>query len=104
MSIELRHEPDASRYTAIDGGQVVSVLDYTVSGTAVSFTRTFTLPPRRGQGLAEKVVAFAVADVESQGGRSIVPLCWYAGEWFEKHPEKAHLLTPLGRGDATPQS
>jgi hypothetical protein len=55
--------------------------------------RSFTSPPFRGRGLAGELVAFAVDDIEASSERSIVPMCWYVGQWFDQHPAKAHLLT-----------
>ncbi|MDR5700798.1 GNAT family N-acetyltransferase [Agromyces aerolatus] len=94
MKKEISHEPDAHRYAMRVNGELASVLDYRVLGDSIAFTRSFTNPPYRGSGLAGEVVAFAVDDVESTSTRTIVPACWYVGEWFERHPERAHLLGP----------
>ncbi|WP_395243349.1 GNAT family N-acetyltransferase [Agromyces sp. MMS24-K17] len=94
MKKELSHEPDARRYVLRVNGQIASVLDYRVLGDTVSFSRTFTNPPYRGAGLAGEVVAFAVDDVARTTSLTIVPSCWYVGEWFDRHPEHAHLLDP----------
>jgi hypothetical protein len=32
-------------------------------------------------------------DVEKSSGRRVVPMCWYVADWFDKHPERAGLLT-----------
>jgi hypothetical protein len=32
-------------------------------------------------------------DVETTSDRKVLPMCWYVGEWFDKHPERAGLLT-----------
>ena len=93
MSKELANNTDAGRYTLhIDGG-LASAVDYQISGNSISFTRTFTDPKRRGQGLAGEIVEYAVDDVDTNSGYRIVPMCWYVGEWFDKHPERAALLT-----------
>lgn len=92
MAKDFRRADDASRYELHLDGTLASVLDYRESGGRVSLVRSFTTPPFRGRGLAGELVAFAVADIESRGGRTVVPLCWYVGEWFVQHPEKAHLL------------
>ena len=93
MSKELAHEPDARRYVLRSNGELVSVVDYAESGKSISFTRTFTSPRARGNGNAAEVVEFAVDDVEKNTDLRIVPMCWYVGEWFDEHPERAHLLT-----------
>ena len=91
---ELTHEPDARRYVMRLDGTIASVLDYRMLGDSVAFTRTFTNPTYRGSGLAGELVGFAVDDVEATSGRRIVPSCWYVGEWFDRHPDRAALLDP----------
>jgi predicted GNAT family acetyltransferase len=93
MSRELAKDTDAGRYTLRIDGELASAVDYKVSGNSISFTHTFTDPKRRGQGLAAEIVQFAVDDVESTTDLRIVPMCWYVGEWFDKHPERAGLLS-----------
>lgn len=90
---ELAHEPGNRRYALRVDGQLTAVVDYAINGGAISFTRTFTQPGRRGKGYAGEVVQFAVDDVEAAGEYSIVPMCWYVAEWFDKHPERSGLLS-----------
>lgn len=90
---ELAHEPGNRRYTLRVGGQLTAVVDYAINGDAISFTRTFTQPGHRGKGFAAEVVKFAVDDVEAAGDYSIVPMCWYVAQWFDKHPERSGLLS-----------
>ncbi|MGW9631263.1 GNAT family N-acetyltransferase [Agromyces sp. NPDC055520] len=94
MHKELSHEPDARRYVLRVDGDIASVLDYRELGDTVAFTRTFTNPPYRGSGLAGELVEFAADDVETNGARRILPSCWYVGEWFDRHPDRAGLLDP----------
>jgi hypothetical protein len=92
MGQELTHEPDANRYVLRVDGVVASVLDIAERGEAISFTRAFTNPALRGRGYADVVTTFAVDDAERRGLTRMVPTCWYVAEWFDRHPEKAHLL------------
>jgi predicted GNAT family acetyltransferase len=64
-----------------------------LSADAISFTRSFTSPAHRGKGHAAELVEFAVDDVEKASTRRIVPMCWYVGQWFDDHPERADLLS-----------
>jgi predicted GNAT family acetyltransferase len=93
VTSQLLHEPDASRYTLVRDGQLAAVADYHINGNSISFTHTFTQPHLRGEGLAAEVVEFAMNDVEQNSTRRVVPMCWYVAEWFDKHPERAGLLT-----------
>jgi len=90
---ELAHEPDAKRYTLTVDGQLAAVADYSINGNSISFHHTYTPPEQRGHGYAGEVVTFAVDDVEANSERRIVPMCWYVAEWFDKHPERAGLLS-----------
>ncbi|WP_194420483.1 GNAT family N-acetyltransferase [Microbacterium abyssi] len=85
-------EKDASRYTLTRDGVLVSALDYRDDGKTIALTRAFTIPTFRGHGYAAKVVAGAVADIESRGERRVDPVCWYVAEWFAQNPEHAGLL------------
>jgi uncharacterized protein len=93
MAKELVHEPENYRYALRIDGELASVVDYAITGTSISFHRTFTPPAYRGQGLAGEVVEFAVNDVEATTDFRIVPMCWYVGDWFDRHPERAGMLT-----------
>lgn len=86
------NEPGASRYTLHKDDDLVSVLDYRDDGRTVAMTRTFTIPTFRGHGYAGELVERAVADLEQRGDRKILPMCWYVGQWFEEHPDRAGIL------------
>jgi uncharacterized protein len=90
--VVIENQPDASRYALLIDGEVISVADYRLQDGLISFPHTFTRPTHRGQGWAEKLVDFAIADVEREGGRKVVPMCWYVAQWFDAHPEKSGLL------------
>ena len=92
MTKQLEHEPDQRRYVLRLDGRVACVLDYRELGDTVAFVRTFTNPPYRGSGLASELVRFAVDDVEARTQRRIVPSCWYVEQWFDRHPDRRHLL------------
>jgi predicted GNAT family acetyltransferase len=93
MAGELIHDVDQHRYVLRVDGALVSAVDYVVNDDHISFTHTFTDPKRRGNGYAGEVVAFAVDDVENSTPYRIVPMCWYVGQWFDAHPDRAALLT-----------
>jgi predicted GNAT family acetyltransferase len=86
------NEPDAHRYVMRDGDTLLAALDYASNGKAISLTRAFTSPAFRGRGYAADITEFAVNDIESSTELRIIPMCWYVGEWFDKHPERAALL------------
>ena len=93
MTKTFANETDANRYVLRDGDELLAVLDYTSNGQAISLTRAFTSPAHRGRGLAAEIVEHAVDDIERASELRVIPMCWYVGEWFDKHPERASLLT-----------
>lgn len=89
--MEFEHDAERHRWSGVVDGRVVTALDYADDGRVVSMTRTFTNPPFRGRGYAAQVVARAVDEAEA-AGRRVRPMCWFVADWFEAHPERAHLL------------
>jgi predicted GNAT family acetyltransferase len=91
MSLSVRKDEDASRYELVEDGVVVGVAEYRVQGDAMVFHHTVIDPDRRGQGLGAVLVQGALDDVRSTG-RTVVPVCWYVGEFIEAHSGYADLL------------
>lgn len=89
--MEFEHDEVRQRYLGRVDGEVVTSLDYSVNGSVVAMTRTFTNPPFRGRGYAGEITAHAVDEAEA-AGRRVRAMCWYVAEWFDEHPERAHLL------------
>ena len=57
----------------------------------VNIDHTFVDPVLRGQGVASQLVRAAAAELRAQGKRAKTS-CWYAAQWFEKHPQEQDLL------------
>ncbi len=90
--LSFAHEPDAARYTLHRGSELVSILDYNDNGRNVALTRAYTVPTFRGHGYAAVLIDHAVAAIEREGGRTVVPVCWYVADWFDAHPDRAGIL------------
>jgi len=93
MKTQLEHQADQQRYTLSVDGAVVAIADYTVNGNSISFTHTYTKPQYRNRGLAAELVSFAMDDVERNSTRRVLPMCWFVGDWFDAHPDRAGLLS-----------
>ena len=91
MTIDVRDNPDRSRYEISVDGEVVGIADYALSGDAMIFPHTFIDPSRRGQGLAARLVQVALDDAR-RAGRTVVPQCWYVAEFIDDHPEYRDLV------------
>lgn len=89
--MEFEHDAGRHRYLGRIDGDVICSLDYADNGNVVAMTRTFTNPPFRGRGHAAEITAYAVQEAAAAGKR-VRPMCWYVSQWFDDHPEHAHLL------------
>jgi uncharacterized protein len=90
-SIRIVHNPSESRYELFVGEELATVADYRADGRRRVFNHTETLPRFRGQGLAEKIVAFALDDVKEKG-LLIYPACWFVADFVAAHPEYRDLV------------
>lgn len=90
MDIEIVKVPDSGRYEVRSQGRVVGVADYRRVGDVVVLPHTEVDRSLRGQGVAARLVAFALDDVRAQGLR-VDPQCWYVADYLDRHPEYADL-------------
>jgi predicted GNAT family acetyltransferase len=84
-------DADASRFTLLLDGAVVSVADYSVAGDVVTVPHVETDPAHRGNGYAEALMDGVVESIRSSG-RTIRPLCSYAAGYLRERPETHHLV------------
>ena len=90
--LEFARERDAMRFTLRRGDELLSVLDYRDDGRTIALTRAYTVPTHRGHGYASVLVERAVTDLETEGDRAVLPVCWYVSDWFRDHPERRAIL------------
>ena len=88
---EFRDNPDAQRYELVVDGLVKSYAGYERRGDVLVLPHTVTDPSARGQGLAGELVA-QVLDLARANGWTVVPACWYVGQFIDEHPEYADLV------------
>lgn len=93
MTTQFAHEPDAHRYTMHVDGDLASVAEYRDHGAGIVFHHTVTIPRFRGKGYAGELVTYAIDDVEKNNRGPVAATCWYVAQWFDRHPERASLLT-----------
>ena len=95
--VEVRHEPEASRWAAYVGGAEAGYADYLLAEDPprIVFPHTVTHPAFGGRGVASQVVAAALEHVRAEGGRQVVPQCWFVAEHVARHPELGGLLEPV---------
>jgi uncharacterized protein len=83
----------ASRFEVLADGEVVGVCDYVLSASEVVLPHTMTFPSMRGNGLASRLVRFALDDLAQRNLR-VVPTCWFVAEFIAANPEYRRLLVP----------
>lgn len=89
--ITVTRNPDASRWEASDGEQVVGVAEYAERGNVVVFPHTVVPPEFGGRGIAGMLARASLDDARERGLR-VVPQCSFYADFIGKHPEYADLL------------
>jgi predicted GNAT family acetyltransferase len=100
--IDYVHAPDQHRYEIRDldkagddepDGALAGFTQYRLPDDVhVDFVHTEVDDAYEGQGLASKLVEFALADVREQGKR-IIPHCPYVARWIRKHEGRFDDIT-----------
>lgn len=91
--IEYVDNPAKHRYEIRDGETVAGLAAYRLpDDTHVDFVHTEVDEAYNGQGLASKLVAFALSDVRAKGKR-IIPHCPYVAKWLKRHGEEFADIT-----------
>jgi uncharacterized protein len=76
--------PDERRYEGRLDGVLVGICDYVLDGQNLILPHTETVPHYRGRGIADTIVAYALADAERQG-LTVVPQCWFVEQYMRAH-------------------
>jgi predicted GNAT family acetyltransferase len=80
--------PEQHRYEISVDGKQAGLAAYRDSGDQRDFHHTEIDKAFGGQGLATKLIAFALADTKA-AGKQIVPSCSFVEAYVAKHPEYA---------------
>ena len=83
-NLEFRDNKAGFRYEALEDGELVSQIDYTIDGDVMTFTHTGTPPQHRGRKLADRLTRWALDDVRANG-RRVVPLCPFTASFISLH-------------------
>jgi predicted GNAT family acetyltransferase len=78
--------PRASRYELWLGATRAGLIEYRSEPGVVVLVHTEVAPAFAGQGLGERLVAGALADLRARG-RKLVPLCRFVGAYLRRHPD-----------------
>ncbi len=86
----ITHNPEAGRFEAAVGGER-ALVEYTLHDGVYTINHTYTPTAFRGCGVAAKLTQFALDTIRAEGGK-VMPRCWYASGYIERHPEYQDLL------------
>jgi predicted GNAT family acetyltransferase len=90
--IDVRDNPQHSRYEIRADGELVGFAVYTRRGDVVTFVHTEIDEAHEGHGYAGKLVAAALDDVRAHG-LTVIAQCPYVSRYIREHDEYADLLT-----------
>lgn len=89
MALEIHHDAQANRFTAmVDGHRCV--VDYLLSQQVMSIIHTGVPEAVGGRGIAAELTKF-VLDTARAAGLKIIPVCSYTAAYIRRHPEYADL-------------
>lgn len=73
---------EARRYEGRLSGELAGVCDYIRDGQQLILPHTETMPQYRGRGIADTIVAYALADAERRG-LTVIPQCWFVEQYMQ---------------------
>ena len=86
MQIDVTHDADSGRFTAVVAGVTAGRLRYREddAGGWVMYS-TVVDPDYGGRGIGSELVRVAVETARNEE-RTIDPTCWFVAEWIERNP------------------
>ena len=89
--IDIHDNPDATRYEIVVDGVLAGFARYVPRKGRVVMVHTEIGDAYEGQGLAGRLVQWALDDLRTRG-LQVVPLCPYVARYIDKHPEYDDLV------------
>lgn len=89
-TLEIRHDPQAQRFTAAVGGGAAECV-YRLHGTRMDIVHTEVPWQAEGHGIAGALVQAALDHARAQGWR-VRPVCSYVAAYIRRHPDTQDLL------------
>lgn len=84
---EIKHLVEENRFALYDGNKEIGELTYKENGNVWTLDHTLVDSAYGGQGLAAKLMDFAIATVRERKLK-VIPKCSYIRSKFEKNPEE----------------
>ncbi|MCL2784466.1 MAG: N-acetyltransferase [Propionibacteriaceae bacterium] len=87
--MEFQHT--GARFEALEGGEVVGWLNYTLKSDTASMTHTIVPERFGGRGVGKALVGFALEYARDQHW-SVLPHCSFIADYIKKNPEFLPLV------------
>jgi uncharacterized protein len=98
VSIEVRDNPDQTRYELHVDGQLAGFAQYRLHNDRITFVHTEIDEAHVGSGLGGRLARGALDDARSRG-LAVVPLCPFIAAFIGRHPDEyLDLVVPSLRG------
>jgi predicted GNAT family acetyltransferase len=89
--IEVRDNPDESRFEAYVDGHLAGISAYIVAHGTLNFVHTEVDDAFEGQGIASALVRQALDQLREREGLRVTASCPFVRGWMRKHPEYLDL-------------
>jgi predicted GNAT family acetyltransferase len=87
VSVEVRDNPQKSRYEIRSDGELAGFVTYRLHDDYITFVHTEIEPPYEGEGLGSKL-GRSVLDDARRRALPVVPMCPFIAEYIRRHPDE----------------
>lgn len=91
MTHDVRHDPDARRFTVTELGHEAYLEYYELPDGAVDYAHTYTPQEVRGRGIATAIIREALEWARAND-RTVVPGCPFVRTYVDRHPEYESVI------------
>jgi predicted GNAT family acetyltransferase len=91
MTDDVRNNEAEQRYELTADGATAFAAYRAAGAGVIAFTHTIVPEALEGQGIASRIIGFALADVRARGLK-LLPLCSFVAAYMKRHPETQDLL------------
>lgn len=85
MELEVRDNPDESRYEILADGERIGLADYRREPGRISLVHTEVDPEHQGEGVASRLIRHALEDARRRD-LDVLPYCPFVRAFIEEHP------------------
>jgi predicted GNAT family acetyltransferase len=97
-TIAVGDAPERERYEVLVDGELAGFATYRARPDQIAFKHTEIDDRFEGQGLASKLIAFALEDARERG-LAVLPFCPFVRAYIQRHREYADLVPADRHGE-----